>query len=260
MKKQIYKINNLRKKTQKKYSLGCWLQIPSIENLEIILENKFDWFCIDYEHGFISHEKLGEMISLINKSNKIPIVRLSSTKPEEALNIIEAGALGLIIPRVKSSNEVKKIINICNYPPSGSRGIGFSRANQFGKSLNDQIKKFKPLIVPMIETKAAVENLDKILRLDGLDAVFIGPYDLSASIGRVAEFGHASYVSILSKICKSAEAASVPVGIHCVDPSKAELERYIANGYQFIAYSIDAVMLTSAANVKYSTADVEDEK
>jgi 2-dehydro-3-deoxyglucarate aldolase len=243
MKKQIYKINNLRKKTQKKYSLGCWLQIPSIENLEIILENKFDWFCIDYEHGFISHEKLGEMISLINKSNKIPIVRLSSTKPEEALNIIEAGALGLIIPRVKSSNEVKKIINICNYPPSGSRGIGFSRANQFGKSLNDQIKKFKPLIVPMIETKAAVENLDKILRLDGLDAVFIGPYDLSASYNIVGKFNSKKFQNILSNIKKKCDLNKIPCGVHVVKPNKNELEILIKKKYKFLAYTMDSVII-----------------
>ena len=116
MKKKIDLLKSLRKKIVQKYSVGCWLQIPSIENLEIILENKYDWFCIDYEHGYMSQDKMGEMISLINKSHKIPLVRLASTNSKDAIKVIEAGALGLIIPQVKNVSHVKKIIDSCNTP------------------------------------------------------------------------------------------------------------------------------------------------
>ena len=142
------------------------------------------------------------MISLINKSNKVPLVRLASTDSKDSIKIIEAGASGIIIPQVKNVAHVKKIIDACNYPPLGSRGIGFSRANRFGKGLNFHIKKFKPIIVAMIETKSAVENLDKILQLDGLDAIFIGPYDLSASYNITGKFKSKKFQNILKQIKK----------------------------------------------------------
>ena len=106
MKKQINLLNKLRKKILNKYSVG-WLQIPSLESLNI-LENRYDWFCIDYEHGFISQDKLGEMISLINKSNKVPLVRLASTDSRDSIKIIEAGASGIVIPQVKMLIMLKK--------------------------------------------------------------------------------------------------------------------------------------------------------
>tara|TARA_Y100000389_G_C17444722_1_gene510843 strand:- start:11 stop:769 length:759 start_codon:yes stop_codon:yes gene_type:complete len=243
MKIQIDLINNLRKKILNKYSIGCWIQIPSLENLEIILENKYDWFCIDYEHGFISQDKLGEMISLINKSNKIPFVRLASTNSKDAIKIIEAGASGIIIPQVKNISHVKKIIDICNYPPLGSRGIGFSRANRFGKELNYQIKKFKPIIVAMIETKSAVENLDKILKLDGLDAIFIGPYDLSASYKVTGKFKSKKFQNILKQIKKVADKNKIACGMHIVRPNKDELKSLIKKKFKFLAYSMDSVII-----------------
>ena len=243
MKKQIDLLNKLRKKIFNKYSVGCWLQIPSLENLEIILENRYDWFCIDYEHGFISQDKLGEMISLINKSNKVPLVRLASTDSKESIKIIEAGASGIIIPQVKNVAHVKKIIDACNYPPLGSRGIGFSRANRFGKGLNYHIKKFKPIIVAMIETKSAVENLDKILQLDGLDAIFIGPYDLSASYNITGKFKSKKFQNILKQIKKIADKNDIACGMHVVKPNKKELKSLIHKKFKFLAYSMDSVII-----------------
>ena len=243
MKKKIDLLKELRKKVIQKYSVGCWLQIPSIENLEIILENKYDWFCIDYEHGFMSHDRMGEMISLINQSNKIPFVRLASTNFKDAIKVIEAGALGVIIPQVKNISHVKKIIDTCNYPPLGTRGIGFSRANKFGKGLNNQIKKFKPFIVAMIETKAAVENLDKILKVDGLDAIFIGPYDLSASYNITGKFNSKKFKNILIQIKKIADKNKIPCGMHVVKPDKIELKKLIKKKFKFLAYSMDSVII-----------------
>jgi len=243
MKRQINLLNKLRRKILKKYSVGCWLQIPSLENLEIILENRYDWFCIDYEHGFISQDKLGEMISLINKSNKVPLVRLASTDSKDSIKIIEAGASGVIIPQVKNVAHVKKIIDVCNYPPLGSRGIGFSRANRFGKGLNFQIKKFKPIIVAMIETKSAVENLDKILQLDGLDAIFIGPYDLSASYNITGKFNSKKFQNILKQIKKIADKNNIACGMHVVKPNKKELKSLIHKKFKFLAYSMDSVII-----------------
>jgi len=243
MKKQINLLNKLRKKILNKYSVGCWLQIPSLENLEIILENRYDWFCIDYEHGFISQDKLGEMISLINKSNKVPLVRLASTDSKDSIKIIEAGASGIVIPQVKNVAHVKKIIDACNYPPLGSRGIGFSRANRFGKGLNFHIKKFKPIIVAMIETKSAVENLDKILQLDGLDAIFIGPYDLSASYNITGKFKSKKFQNILKQIKKIADKNNIACGMHVVKPNKKELKSLIRKKFKFLAYSMDSVII-----------------
>ena len=242
MKRQINLLNKLRRKILKKYSVGCWLQIPSLENLEIILENRYDWFCIDYEHGFISQDKLGEMISLINKSNKVPLVRLASTDSKDSIKIIEAGASGVIIPQVKNVAHVKKIIDVCNYPPLGSRALDFRELIDLEKA-QFSYKKFKPIIVAMIETKSAVENLDKILQLDGLDAIFIGPYDLSASYNITGKFKSKKFQNILKQIKKIADKNNIACGMHVVKPDKKELKSLIHKKFKFLAYSMDSVII-----------------
>ena len=131
-------------------------------------------------------------------------------------------------------------------PPSGNRGVAFSRANLFGKNFNEYIKEAKqPLLIAMIEHIDAINELDDILKVDGLDAILIGPYDLSASMNLTAQFDHPEFAKAIRDIKNKSESANIPCGIHVVSPSVDDLKEKIDDNYRFIAYSIDSVILTN---------------
>ena len=122
----------------------------------------------------------------------------------------------------------------------------FSRANLFGKNLEMYCNEAqKPLLIAMIESHKAIKDLDQILDVEGLDAILIGPYDLSASLGITAEFNHPDFTSAITQIITLAKSKSVAFGVHVVSPSRSQLKSKLLEGYQFVAYSIDAVMLNN---------------
>ena len=138
--------------------------------------------------------------------------------------------------------------SFCCWPPSGLRGVGFSRVNLFGKHFVDYTQEAQsPFLVAMIEHVNAVDNLDDILQVEGLDALLIGPYDLSASMNLTAQFESQQFVQTIQKIRMLANHHGVPCGVHVVMPEVDTLKKRIAEGYRFIAYSLDAVFLTNFA-------------
>ena len=143
---------------------------------------------------------------------------------------------------------MKKVRDATRWPPAGRRGVAFSRANVFGKYFNEYIDEAQqPLLIAMIEHVDAVKNLDEILQVEGLDAILIGPYDLSASMGLTAKFENQSFIDTMGIIKKKSESANMPCGVHIVMPSEGDLSAKIKSGYRFIAYSIDAVFLNNYA-------------
>ena len=147
---------------------------------------------------------------------------------------------------VESADQLRSIISFCKWPPEGIRGVGFSRANLFGRNFNEYVKEaHNPLIIAMIENIKAVDELDRIIDENGLDAIFIGPYDLSASMGLTADFKNIKFINTLNKILDTCTKKNIPYGIHVVKPDLNELNLRIKENYQFIAYSIDAFFLNS---------------
>jgi 2-dehydro-3-deoxyglucarate aldolase len=149
---------------------------------------------------------------------------------------------------VENAAQLTEVRDQCRWPPAGRRGVGFSRANLFGKHFDVYREEAQaPLLVAMIEHVRAVENLDSILKVNGLDAVLVGPYDLSASMELAARFEEPSFVEVLQRIRSVARHHGVPSGIHVVTPDRAVLQQRLAEGYRFVAWSIDAVFLNVAA-------------
>jgi 2-dehydro-3-deoxyglucarate aldolase len=147
---------------------------------------------------------------------------------------------------VESAEQLLAVRDACRWPPSGTRGVGFSRANLFGKHFKDYSEEAQaPLLIAMIENINAINSLERILKVDGLDAILIGPYDLSASMGLTGQFEHPIFEENINKIKEICLNQKVPFGIHIIDPSLNELNEKIKLGYRFIAYSIDAVFLNS---------------
>ena len=223
--------------------IGAWMQIPSTDIAEILSKKKFDWIALDLEHGNFNRETLTDIIRVISLSNIIPLVRVSNSSTEEIKNALDSGAYGVILPMIKSINQLKSIVNICKWPPNGERGVAYFRGNSWGAKFNEY-KSFakKPIIIPMVETKEFASDLKKIDN-SLIDAIFIGPYDLSASLGVFGKFNSTTYKNSLKSIVKTCKNLSIPSGIHIVQPSNKDLKNTIKIGFQFIAYSLDTVIL-----------------
>jgi 2-dehydro-3-deoxyglucarate aldolase len=150
---------------------------------------------------------------------------------------------------IESAEQLIRVRDACRWPPAGTRGVAFSRANLFGKNFDEYCEEAQaPLLIAMIEHHQAVSELESILKVEGLDAILIGPYDLSASMGLTAQFNHPDFCSAMEKIRTLTVKNSVAAGIHVVAPSSTELQLRLDEGYRFIAYSIDAAMLNSVVS------------
>lgn len=237
-------INNLRKKLRNKASIGAWIQIPSGTISEIVGNSGYDWAAVDLEHGHISNEKLPDMFRALELGNTLPFARIANANADNCKLVLDAGAAGIIIPKIESSKQLIEMRDSSRWPPKGIRGVGFSRANLFGKYFDDySIESQNPFLVAMIESKKGFENIDDILKVEGLDAIFIGPYDLSASIGISGDFDSDKFNLCIKTIKEKCKKNKIPCGIHVVEPCSNELEYKIKEGYKFIAYSMDSMHL-----------------
>ncbi len=229
-------------------SIGSWMQIPSTSLAEIMGKAGYDWVALDLEHGTFGVNILPDLFRAIELGGTLPLARIAEGNAKECKTALDAGAGGVIIPMIESGEQLRSVVASCKWPPNGTRGVGFSRANLFGKHFKEYAagEAAAPLTVAMIESYKAVQNLDHILAVEGLDAIFIGPYDLSASMGLIEEFDHPRFKETVEEIGVKAKAAGVSFGHHVVAPSPVALRASIDRGNQFVAYSIDAVFMNHA--------------
>jgi 2-dehydro-3-deoxyglucarate aldolase len=231
-------------------SIGSWIQIPHASIAEIMGQAGYDWVAVDMEHGAVGAHQLPDLFRALELGETLPLVRLAHGHPKDCKQALDAGAGGVIVPMVESADQLLVVRDACRWPPAGTRGVGFSRANLFGKHFEAYCEEAQaPLLVAMIEHFRAVEDLEKILAVEGLDAILIGPYDLSASMGIVGQFDHPDFKGILAKIRGYSSNKGIACGVHVVQPSIKELEQRIDEGYRFLAYSIDSVFLNTSCEL-----------
>jgi 2-dehydro-3-deoxyglucarate aldolase len=228
-------------------SIGSWMQIPHSSVAEVMGQAGYDWVAVDLEHGSISVSELPDLFRAIELGGTLPLARIAQAAPKDCKQALDAGAGGVIVPMIESASQLLSVRNACRWPPSGNRGVAFSRANLFGKNFQTYFKEAQsPLLVAMIENQCAVKCIDEILAVDGLDAILIGPYDLSASLGVIGQFDHPDFCASIQKILRAAKKSGISAGMHLVSPNPLELHQLIEEGYRFIAYSIDAVFLNNS--------------
>jgi len=215
-------------------------------------ESGYDWVAVDMEHGTISVHQLPDLFRALELGNTLPLARLAQGHPKDCKQALDAGAGGVIVPMVESAEQLVQVRDACRWPPAGTRGVAFSRANMFGKYFDEYtVEAQQPLLVAMIEQVEAVDELDAILAVDGLDAIMIGPYDLSASMGMTAQFDHPDFQVIIERILTMTNKANIAAGLHVVMPSENDLLERVRGGYRFLAFSIDAVMLRSISTINF---------
>ena len=229
-------------------TVGSWMQIPHASVAEIMGQAGYDWVALDLEHGAIAVHQLPDLCRALELGGTLPLVRLAEGTLTECKQALDAGAGGVIVPMIESAEQLTRVRDGCRWPPAGSRGVGFSRANLFGRHFDEYAREAQaPLLVAMIEHRRAVDRLEDIASVEGLDAVLIGPYDLSASIGRAGEFATPEFEALVTRIRQTVDRAGVACGVHVVNPSPQELGRRRDEGFRFLAYSLDAVILNQGS-------------
>ena len=233
----------------KQFSLGSWLQMPDPFSAEIMARSGFDWLAIDLEHGFISLDAAFRLIQTIDNAGVLPIVRLHENDPSTIRRVMDAGAGGVIVPMINTAEEAKRAVDAVKYSPEGKRSFGLGRAHEFGLNFDTYIHENNQtsIVVIQIEHKDALENLDAILAVPGIDAIIIGPYDLSGSMGIPGKFDDPAFSSAVTHIINKVKLSPVALGIHIVHPSEQDLNERIRQGFTFIAYGMDTIFLQNGA-------------
>ena len=247
-------VNTIINKLQNgNHTIGTWMQISSPDVAEILGNAGYEWVAVDMEHGGFSRSILKDIFRALELNSTIPIARVAQCTQQNIKEALDAGARGIILPMIESRAQLENGISWSYYPPRGSRGVGYSRANLFGKKFDEYVEDFsnKVLIVAQIEHINAVENLDDILSVKDLDAIMVGPYDLSGSMGITSQFDHPNFIRTLDDIYEKAKQYSIPMGLHIVKPDRDFLEEKVKQGYQFIAYGTDAVFLYDGSKNPY---------
>lgn len=241
-------MNKVKQKLKKRhYTIGSWVQLPEPGIVEIMAKSGFEWLVVDMEHGSISIETLPNLFRATEKSGCIPFVRLSENNATAIKQVLDAGARGLVVPMINCKEDAEKAVRAAKYPPQGVRGVGFSRANLYGTEFAEYVKRINDelIIVLQIEHIRGVENIDEILSVPGIDACMIGPYDLSGSMNLTGQFKHPEFQKTVRRVLECAKRHDIAMGTHVVPPDIEELKRRIEEGYSFIAYSLDTVLLAN---------------
>ncbi len=243
------------KLNQKEVTIGSWITLGHASIAEIMACAGYDWLVVDLEHTTISIEQAGELIRVIELCGVAPLVRLTSNHPDQIKRVMDAGAHGIVVPMVNSVHDASMAVAATRYSPRGIRGVGLARAQKFGAGFSDylQWQKDGPVVIVQIEHKDALEHLEEIFSVPGVDGFIIGPYDLSCSMGMPGEFDRAEFKEAMNKILATGLTMNFPAGIHIVEPDPARLLQVISEGYRFIAYSVDIRMLDVAARLGTTT-------
>ncbi len=240
-------IDKIRKHLKgKKPVIGTWQQIPHSSISEILGQAGYDWIAIDMEHGAIGISQVPDLFRAIELGNALPLARVAEATSKDCKSALDAGAGGIIAPMIESSEQLKMVRDACRWPSNGIRGVGFSRANLFGKNFEAYKKEAQsPLLIAQIEHINAANNIEDILQTDGLDAIMIGPYDLSASMGITGKFALKRFQEVIDNIINQCNKHGIPCGDHIVLPDKKLLKKKIDQGYKFIAYGTDGVFINN---------------
>ncbi len=231
--------------SDKKMRFGSWIQIPDVFTAEMMARSGFDWLAIDLEHGMIDLETAFQLIQVIDCSGVIPLVRLNENDESTIRRVMDAGAAGIIAPMVNTVEDARKAVNAVKYPPIGKRSFGLGRAHDFGLGFDEYVGTINDhsIVVVQIEHIVALKNLDKILQVPGIDAIIIGPYDLSGSLGVPGQFDHPLFRDALHTIIERVRKSPVALGMHIVHPTEAELRERQSAGFTFIGLGMDTIFL-----------------
>jgi len=230
-------------------TIGSWITIGHQVVIDVLAEAGFDWLCIDLEHTAIDYNELQVLIGFIQSHNIAALVRVYKNEEVVIKRVLDAGADGIIVPMICSAEEAKQAVGYARYPPVGKRGVGLNRAQRYGFGFEEYKKWLDEnlVIIAQIEHIDGVNNIAEIIATPNIDGVFIGPYDLSASLGIPGMYNEPIVMEALRKFEAACVASGITMGYHVVEPDINLVHAKQKAGYNFIAFSTDFLFMGKKA-------------
>ena len=235
---------------------GCWLNMGSAISAEIVAATRFDWVLFDLEHGAGSESNLLSELQALGNNSAVPIVRVESSKRPRVQHALDAGVKGVMFPQIQNSDEAYTAISHMYYPPKGKRGFAkLVRATDYGSNFENYHKFAENdlLGIIQIETIESLNHLDEIATMKGVDVLFLGPADLSLSLGIFGQWDHADFIAAVTAISAAAHKAGKVSGVLFLDP--AQYDFYYQHGYRFLACGSDMTFLRQGAHAMADQLD-----
>ena len=229
-------------------TIGGWCGIPSAFSAELMGTCGWDWVCVDMQHGLIGYEHASQMLEALSITQTPAFVRVPWNQPDYIMKALDAGAQGVIVPMVNSPEDVRSALNAMKYPPIGQRSWGPVRAELYAEGYSSEFANQRTVLAAMIETTDGFKNMEEIMAVPGLDAIYVGPADLALTHGFVPTLApvHGSeHEHMILEIVDCCRRHSVLAGLHC--DSVETVVRWRDAGYQWTTISSDAALMRSAA-------------
>jgi 2-keto-3-deoxy-L-rhamnonate aldolase RhmA len=225
---------------------GMLLTVPSCEMAEAISYSQLDWAFIDTEHGAMDIRDAQNIVRALG-GRVASLIRTPDATQTAVKRALDTGCDGVIVPQINTKEQAEALVRSARYPPEGERSVGISRAHKYGSAFNEYVDRANEnvAVVAQIEHRMAVDNIEDIVNVRGLDAIFVGPYDLSASFGIPGQIDAPTVQAAIEKIFNVAKLAKQPIGIFCADIEAAK--RALESGATLIAVGIDVLHISHAA-------------
>jgi 2-keto-3-deoxy-L-rhamnonate aldolase RhmA len=226
--------------------LGTLLTLPSPEAAEVVAAAGFDWLFVDMEHGLLDFAAVQRVVQAVGHLCPC-VVRVPANDPIQIAKALDTGAAGIIVPHVNTADEARAIVQAAQYPPEGARSLGVARAQGYGGRIADAIAhdNGRTIVVAQVEHIAAVAHIGEIVAVPGISSVFIGPFDLSASLGKPGEIGAPDVQQAIGAIVAACAAQPKACGIFVVGGDAAR--RAFAAGHSLVCAMTDTMLLADAA-------------
>jgi 2-keto-3-deoxy-L-rhamnonate aldolase RhmA len=228
---------------------GCFLNLGSPVSAEIVGHAGFDWVLIDLEHGAGNDVVMYQQLQALAHTGATPIVRTAELSRPNVQRILDAGGMGVMFPQIQNPAEAALAVSLLYYPPKGIRGMAkMVRATRFGRSVTDYITNLEKNLVGVIqiETVSALKQIDSIASLPDVDVLFVGPTDLSLTLGILSQFDHPDYQQAIKAVAQAAKKYGKATGVLLQDIK--EYEMYYQLGYRFLASGADSAYVARSAD------------
>ncbi|QRV17676.1 aldolase (plasmid) [Haloterrigena salifodinae] len=226
---------------------GAWLSIGHPTVAEVTATEGFDFVLIDTEHTPLTLETVENMSRAVDGADgeTETLVRVPSNDPVRIKRVLDIGVAGIMVPMIETADEARDVVDAVTYPPNGIRGVASGRASAYGDDFQEYVETANESIatVVQIETQTGLDNAREIAAVDGIDAVFVGPADLSANLGIFGEWENDRFDDAIERVVSASDAADVPVGTFVVDPG--DIEMRVEQDFDFLIVGKDTNHLSS---------------
>ena len=235
-------------------AFGVWLTLEAPSITEMACRMGFDWIVIDAEHGYLDMKNVMEHIRVANLSNTTILVRIAEIQEGLIKRIMDIGADGIVVPQVRTAEDVATAVRYTKYPPEGKRGIGAERSTRWGQGILQCVPRANQnsLVVPMMETVQAGDAIEEILDVPGVDAMLFGGHDYSASAGYPGTASEPQVIDRIMEVQRRIRARQVPCGIVVFE--REDIARRREEGFRMIGLGFDTTLLIQAASQALETA------